>query len=242
MAERTTSAGALITLEGIDGAGKSTHVALLADHLGQRGRRVVVTREPGATPLGRELRRLLLESDLALGPESELLLFLADRVEHVRSVIRPALAVGAVVLCDRFSDSTMAYQGYGRRADLARVARWDAESRDGVHADLTLLLDCPIPVAAERRRSARDRYQVLDTAFHTRVRDGFLALAAAEPDRIRRVDASRPIAAVQADVAAAVDAWLDARGDERAPGGTPREVVPPPVAATPRGRRTVGRS
>ena len=213
-----TGRGTLITLEGIDGAGKSTQVELLAARLGARGHHVVTTREPGATPLGRELRRLLLSSELALEPESELLLFLADRVEHVRRILVPALAAGAIVLCDRFSDSTIAYQGYGREGDLARVRRWDEESRHGLSADLTLLLDCPVALAAERGRAAEDRYQGLDTRFHTRVRDGFLALAAAEPERIQRINASGAIAAVQEDVTRTVDAWLEQHGHERAGG------------------------
>lgn len=172
---------------------------------------MVTTREPGATALGRELRRLLLESDVALAPETELLLFLADRVEHVRRVIAPALAAGALVLCDRFADSTIAYQGYGRETDLARVRRWDLESRDGIAPDLTLLLDCPLEIAAPRRRHVADRYQSLDDAFHARVRAGFLALAAAEPRRIRRIDASGDVAAVGAAIVGAVDAWLAER-------------------------------
>ncbi len=201
----------MITIEGIDGAGKSTQIEPLAAHLRAAGHDVVATREPGATPLGRELRRVLLESEIALEPRTELLLFLADRVEHVRRVIAPALATGALVLCDRFADSTIAYQGYGREEDVERVRRWDAESRDGITADLTLLLDCPPAIAATRRRPVTDRYQSLDEAFHRRVRAGFLALAVAEPDRIRRIDASGDIAAVRAEVTRVVDAWLAER-------------------------------
>jgi len=206
-----TRPGTLITIEGIDGAGKSTQVDLLAAHLGARGHHVVATREPGATPLGHELRRLLLQSEIALEPFAELLLFLADRVEHVRRVIAPALAAGAIVLCDRFSDSTIAYQGYGREADVARVRRWDEESRAGITPDLTLLLDCPVAVASARRRHATDRYQSLDPAFHQRVRDGFLALAALEPTRVRRVDASRDVAGVRDEIERVVGTWLEER-------------------------------
>jgi dTMP kinase len=169
---------------------------------------VLTTREPGATPLGRELRRLLLRSEIALEPSAELLLFLADRIQHVRGVIRPALASGAIVLCDRFSDSTIAYQGYGRQQDLARVARWDAESREGLEPDLTLLLDCPVDVAAVRRTAATDRYQSLGRAFHERVRAGFLALAAAAPERVRRIDASGSVDDVRRAVTRVVDEWL----------------------------------
>jgi dTMP kinase len=143
---------------------------------------------------------------------AELLLFLADRVEHVQRVIRPAIAAGAIVLCDRFSDSTVAYQGYGRNGDVARVRRWDAETRDGVTPDLTLLLDCPVGVAAARLENAADRYHALDGAYHERVRAAFLALAEAEPARMRRVDASADIARVRDAMATIVDAWLAERG------------------------------
>jgi len=148
---------------------------------------------------------------MPLEPRAELLLFLADRVEHVERVIRPALAANAIVLCDRFSDSTIAYQGYGREADVASVRRWDAESRDGLAADLTLLLDCPVPIAAARLQETTDRYQALETAFHERVRAGFLQLAAEEPRRIRRIEASESISTVRDAIAATVDAWLAER-------------------------------
>lgn len=211
MSGGATQRGYLITIEGIDGAGKSTQVGRLAAALAERGYRAVSTREPGATPLGRELRRLLLETNLGLSPEGELLLFLTDRVEHLARVVRPALAAGAVVLCDRYSDSTIAYQGYGRQGDLARVRRWDAESRAGIDADLTLLLDCPVALAAARRRKVPDRYQALDVAFHERVREGFLALAAAAPERVRRIDAGRDLGAVSHEVATLTLAWLAER-------------------------------
>jgi dTMP kinase len=119
----------------------------------------------------------------------------------VRQVIKPSLARGAIVLCDRSSDSTLAYQGYGHRADVDRVRRWDLDVRDGVAPDLTLLLDCPIDQAARRRGTHPDRYQRLDADFHERVRQGFLALAEAEPTRIRRIDASQDQEAVHAEVA-----------------------------------------
>jgi dTMP kinase len=203
--------GYLITIEGIDGAGKSTQVERLATALTERGYRTVATREPGGTPLGREMRRLLLATDLDLSPEAELLLFLADRAEHLARIVRPALTSGAIVLCDRYSDSTIAYQGYGRGGDLARVRRWDAESRTGIDADLTVLLDCPVAVAAARRRQARDRYQALDAAFHERVRAGFLAQAAAAPQRVRRIDAGRDLDAVSREVSALALAFLAER-------------------------------
>jgi dTMP kinase len=210
-----TPRGSFITVEGIDGAGKSTHVARLAATLAAAGHEVVCTREPGATALGREIRRILLETDMALSPDAELLLFLADRADHLARVVRPALARGAIVLCDRFSDSTIAYQGHGRRADLGRVRRWDAESRDGLMPDLTLLLDCPVEEAARRRQRDRDRYQVLDADFHERVRAGFLAAAESDPVRVRRIDATRSVDAVSADIAAVTLAWLRQRAGAR---------------------------
>ncbi len=207
-----TTRACLITVEGIDGAGKSTQVEHLADVLAGRGHRVVRTREPGATALGRELRRMVLGRELGLSADAELLLFLADRAEHVATVIAPALATGVIVVCDRFSDSTIAYQGYGRERDLARIRRWSDESSGGVAPDLTLLLDCPIELGVGRRRREIDRYHLLERAFHERVRKGFLAEAAAAPDRMRTIDASRPLAEVSAEVAHVTLAWLDARG------------------------------
>lgn len=212
MNDATTARGCLITIEGIDGAGKSTQVEHLAALLIAHGHRLVSTREPGATVLGRELRRLVLGRELALTADAELFLFLADRAEHVATVIAPALRAGAIVLCDRFSDSTIAYQGYGRQGDLARVRHWDADSRRGLEADLTLLLDCPIELGAERRHRETDRYQVLDRDFHGRVRQGFLDQAAAAPGRIHRIDSSRDLAVVSAEVARVTLDWLAAHG------------------------------
>jgi dTMP kinase len=210
--DATTAPGCLITVEGIDGAGKSTQVERLAALLIAQGHRLVSTREPGGTILGRELRRMILGRELTLTAEAELLLFLADRVEHVATVITPALRAGAIVLCDRFSDSTIAYQGYGRQGDLTRVRRWDTESRGGLAADLTLLLDCPVELGAERRHRETDRYQVLDRDFHQRVRQGFLDQAAAAPTRVQRIDSSRDLAAVSAEVASVTLGWLAAHG------------------------------
>lgn len=205
-----TARGWLITVEGIDGAGKSTQVERLTALLTSRGHRLVRTREPGATALGRELRTMVLGREIALSPDAELFLFLADRAEHVATVIAPALRAGSLVLCDRFSDSTLAYQGYGRERDLARVRRWNAEGSAGLEADLTLLLDCPIELGAERRRRETDRYQILDRGFHERVRQGFLAEAAAAPARIRSIDASHDLDVVTAEVARVTLDWLAA--------------------------------
>jgi dTMP kinase len=212
MSDETRARGCLITVEGIDGAGKSTQVARLATLLEAHGHRVVSTREPGATALGRELRRLVLGGEVGLAPDAELFLFLADRAEHVATVIAPALAAGAIVVCDRFSDSTMAYQGHGRQNDLERVRRWNDESSAGIVPDLTVLLDCPVDLGAGRRHREGDRYHRLDPAFHERVRQGFLAEAAAHPARVRRIDGSRPLAEVSAEVERVTLDWIASRG------------------------------
>jgi dTMP kinase len=207
----TTERGIFITLEGPDGAGKSSQAALLAERLRGSGREVVLTREPGGTALGEQVRRVLLDIDTQGEPHdafSDAFLFNAARRQLVAQVIAPALARHAVVVCDRFADSTLAYQGYGAGADLARL-RVLAGVAVGRHVpDRTLLLDLA-PEAGLRRRSTGDQAQVTrfesdaqhDIAFHRRVRDGYLALAAADSSRWRVIDADRSPDAV------ARDAW-----------------------------------
>jgi dTMP kinase len=197
-----------VTFEGIEGSGKSTHLGYLAAHLRQAGRDVVETREPGGTRAGEAIRRLLLGRDaVPLTAETELLLYCADRAQHVAELIRPALAAGRVVLCDRFSDSTIAYQGNGRGLDLETVRALDAHARSGLRPGLTFLLDCPAEegLARARRRAGAaagpaDRFERESTPFHERVRAGFLALAAGDPDRFCVLDASEPIEHVRARV------------------------------------------
>jgi dTMP kinase len=186
-----------ITIDGVEGAGKSTQAARLADALRRDGREVVLTREPGGTELGRALRRMLLDDDSpGPTPETELLLYLADRAEHVRRLIQPALARGALVVADRFSDSTIAYQSYGRGLPLETVRRLDAFARGGVSPGLTFILDLPPDEGLARARSTgpADRLEREALDFHRRVRDGFLAIAATEPDRIVLLDARLDIA------------------------------------------------
>jgi dTMP kinase len=193
-----------VTFEGIEGSGKSTHLRQLAAHLRAGGQVVVETREPGGTPAGAAMRGLLLGADtVPLTALSELFLYCADRTQHVSEVIRPGLAAGHVVLCDRFSDSTIAYQGYGRGLDLGVLRALDARARDGIWPDLTFLLDCPIEEGLARARgraTARDRFENETHAFHERVRAGFQALAAAEPGRFSVLDARQPIERVQRQV------------------------------------------
>ena len=206
---------AFVTFEGVEGSGKTTHLRQLAEHLRAQGHDVVETREPGATPAGVALRRLLLGADgVPLSALAELFLYCADRTQHVDDVVRPALAAGKVVLCDRFSDSTLAYQGYGRGLDVEAIRVLDARARDGVRPALTFLLDCPVEEGL-RRAGARgrpdDRFERAPVAFHERVRSGFLALASSEPDRFCVIDATAPTDAVQARVRAAADRLLVGR-------------------------------
>jgi dTMP kinase len=197
--------GRFITLEGIDGAGKSTHVSWLADELATRGRRVVTTREPGGTALGEKLRDLLLNAPMT--HDSEALLMFAVRREHVEQLIRPALARGDWVLCDRFTDATYAYQGAGHGVDPSRIAMLADWVHGDCNPDLTLLFDVPPGVSRERLARAQASGRALDkfererADFVQRVRDDYIARARAEPARFRVVDSTRPIADVRAELA-----------------------------------------
>jgi dTMP kinase len=209
--------GRFITVEGPEGSGKTTQVARLAEHLRDRGVDVLVTREPGGTPLGEELRALLLarrSRSEPIDPLTDALLFEAARRQLVEHVVRPALAAGTVVACARFSDSTLAYQGFGAGLPLELLRTIDAAATGGLEPDLTLLLDVPAEVGLARKGADEvTRFEAdHDLAFHRRVRDGFLALAAEAPARFRVIDATAPPEAVAADVRAAVDALL-ARAD-----------------------------
>jgi len=205
-----------VTFEGTEGSGKTTHLGNLARHLRSAGHTLVETREPGGTRAGMAVRELLLGADgVPLAPLTELLLYCADRAQHVAEVIRPSLAAGRIVLCDRFSDSTIAYQGYGRRLDLVSLRAMDAMARDGVTPDLTLLFDCPVEVGLARARSRSatgDRFEREALAFHERVRAGFQALAAAEPGRFRILDVTASIDDLGGRVTAEVECRLEGRG------------------------------
>jgi dTMP kinase len=186
--------GKFITLEGIDGAGKSTHVAWLADRLRHGGREVVVTREPGGTPLGEKLRALLLNEPMEIGTET--LLMFAARQEHVAKLIRPALDRGVWVLSDRFTDATFAYQGAGRGVPAARLEALEAWVQDGLQPDLTFFFDVPVEIGQGRLRAAQttlDRFEREARAFHERVRAAYLERAARYPDRFRVIDSTRAI-------------------------------------------------
>ena len=187
-------AGAFITFEGIDGCGKSTQLRLLASELRVRRLDVVTTREPGGTPLGQKLRAALLDVQEQVDPLAELLVFAADRAQHVRSLLRPSLAANKIVLSDRYADATVAYQGSGRGFQPELIQEIVQLATEGLQPDLTLLFDLSVPESAVRTRkrvAARhsDRLDSEDAAFHTRVRDAYVAIAKASPDRVRLIDA-----------------------------------------------------
>lgn len=192
--------GKFITLEGVDGAGKSTHLEFLAERIRRRGVELVVTREPGGTPLGEKLRELLLNDSMQA--DTELLLMYAARAEHVATLIKPALARGAWVLSDRFHDASYAYQCGGRGIDETRLLLLEDWTLAGFRPDLTLLFDVAPHVAAARRAKVRaaDRFEQEQVAFFTRVREAYLARARAEPERIRVVDSGLDIELIRADL------------------------------------------
>jgi len=204
------AAGIFITLEGVEGSGKTTQAAILADELRRRGRRVTLTREPGGTRAGEAIRAIFLDPAVSLGVASELLLVLADRAQHVREKLRPALEAGEIVISDRYSDSTTAYQGYGRGFDLKLVGELNRLASDGIRPALTIVLDCPVEVGLKRTRARNDvrgydRFEGEQAEFHRRVREGFATIARAEPDRVTVIDSTRELATVSTEVLIAVE-------------------------------------
>jgi dTMP kinase len=198
----------LITFEGVEGAGKTTLAQHLADWLRAQGVSVRLTREPGGSPLGEHLRPLLLHEPLDAW--AELFLFLADRRQHTLQVILPALEQGAWVLCDRYADSTLVYQGYGRGLDIALIRRLNALATGDLTPDLTVLIDLPVEDALARA-NAPNRFEAETLAFHTRIREGYLQLARAEPRRFLVLDGLQPLEALQASLKQAVrERFLDA--------------------------------
>jgi dTMP kinase len=198
--------GLFITFEGTEGGGKSTQILRLAERLATLGLKVRQLREPGGTAIGEELRHTLKHSSAnrAMTPETELLLMNASRAQLVREIIRPALLTGETVLCDRFHDSTVAYQGYGRELDLVRVHDVIDFAVDDTRPDLTLLLRVPLEVSEARRAgrglNQRDRFEEADRDFFRRVEKGYDEIARSEPDRVKVIDATRIIEAVAEDI------------------------------------------
>ncbi|MGO9450079.1 MAG: dTMP kinase [Candidatus Binataceae bacterium] len=210
--------GLFITLEGVEGSGKTTQAAILGEALHQDGRRIIVTHEPGGTRAGESIRSIFLDPAVSLDIAAELLLVLADRAQHVREKLRPAVTSGAIVISDRYSDSTIAYQGYGRGFDLKLLGDLNTLASDGMKPDFTLVLDLQVETGLERTRARAkgatrgpDRFEGEAYEFHRRVRQGFLEIARAEPDRVSVIDASRPLESVSADILTAVTALLKRR-------------------------------
>lgn len=212
------STGLFITLEGIEGSGKTSHAARLAERLRAQGRGVLLTHEPGGTRAGEAIRAIFLDPAVSLHVAAELLLVLADRAQHVTETLAPALARGEIVISDRYADSTTAYQGYGRGFDLKLLGELNRLATSGVAPDLTILLDCPVETGLARTRlrtntgnRGPDRFEGADLDFHRRVRDGFLTLAKSEPQRVRMINSERPSEEVIADITRLVDELIGLR-------------------------------
>jgi dTMP kinase len=224
---RLRSGGVFVAFEGGEGSGKSTQIRLLADALREQGRRVTVTHEPGATAVGSRIRELLLHNEAPVTPRAEALLFAADRAHHVDTVIRPALDAGDVVLTDRYADSSLAYQGVGRKLSLDEVQRVSRWATAGLRPDLTVLLDLPAVTGLSRAkgRGPSDKVEAESVEFHERVREAFRALAESDPGRYLVVDATRPADEIAELVLGRVHALL---GEPPAP---PVEIPAPAGSA-----------
>src|ERR1041385_6248561 len=209
--------GVFITFEGIDGCGKSTQLRLLASELRVRGLEVVTTREPGGTTLGQKLRAALLDVREQVDPLAELLVFAADRAQHVRTLLRPALSANKVVMSDRYADATVAYQGAGRGFEPELISEIVRLATEGLTPDLTLLFDLSVPESAvrTRRRNAKKHSDRLDREheeFHERVREAYLEIARANPDRVRVIDARGSVQETRGSVMRIVKPFLETRG------------------------------
>jgi dTMP kinase len=214
--------GTFITFEGIDGSGKSTQLRLLNNFLQANGYKPLITREPGGTPVGLRLRAALLDATEEVDPLTELLVFAADRAQHVRRVIRPALAAGQIVISDRYADATVAYQGAGRGFSPELISEIVQLATEGLKPDLTVLFDLGIEESTTRttrrstgkssHKSGRDRLDIEDAEFHARVRDAYLQIARAEPERVKLVDSSGPVDVTHEQVKEIVVTFLKSRG------------------------------
>ena len=213
-----------IVFEGIEGSGKTTQVKKAGDYLAQRNIPFIITSEPGGTLLGEELRQLLLhKTTLSLGIKTELLLFAADRAQHVEEIILPALRNGKIVLCDRFSDATIAYQGYGRGWDIDVIRKVNNFATQSLSPDLTFLLDVPVDIGLGRvlRRTASsatqkgmnetfdDRFEKEEESFHMRVRDGYLSLAEDEPERFRIIDGLMDVSQIHREICCVLEELIE---------------------------------
>lgn len=200
--------GLFITLEGADGCGKTTQLNLLKEYLTSRGYEIVVTREPGGKGLGEKLREILLNYDGEVSDRCEAFLYLADRAQNIDTIIKPAINSGKIVLCDRHTDSSVAYQGYGREQNIDNINMLNELAVNGVHPDLTIVFDIDTETSMERVGAEKDRIESAGIEFHKRVRNGYLEIAKKNPQRIKVVDASQTIEDVQRDVIKIVEEVL----------------------------------
>ena len=204
--------GKFITIEGIEGAGKTTCIQVVTEVTERQGISAIHTREPGGTDLGEDLRNLLLgHKHTGMSDDAELLMMFAARAQHIAQKIKPALDVGKWVLCDRFTDATYAYQGYGRGIPLQKISDLENWIQGALRPDLTLLMDLPVEVGMERagKRSAPDRFESEAWDFFERIRKGYLSIAAEQPSRVKVIDASQDLANVQAQIRAAMEAFVN---------------------------------
>lgn len=192
--------GLFITLEGADGCGKTTQLNLLKEYLTSKGYEIVVTREPGGKGLGEKLREILLNYDGEVSDRCEAFLYLADRAQNIDTIIKPAINSGKIVLCDRHTDSSVAYQGYGREQNIDNINMLNELAVNGVHPDLTIVFDIDTETSMARVGAEKDRLESAGIEFHKRVRNGYLEIAKKNPQRIKVVDASQTIEDVQRDV------------------------------------------
>ena len=200
--------GLFITFEGTDGCGKTTQIELLKRYLEEKGYKVVLTREPGAKGFGEKLREILLNYDGDVSSNCESFLFLADRAQHIDMLIKPAIERGEVVLCDRHTDSTVAYQGYGRGLDLNQIKMLNDIATNGVKPDMTFVFDIDIETAQERVGKTKDRMESAGIEFFKRVRQGYLEIAKSEPERVKVLDATQTIETIANQVKEYIDTKL----------------------------------
>ncbi len=203
--------GLLVTFEGIEGSGKSTQIELTRAYVEEQGYPCLVTKEPGGSPLGEEIRSLLLDrEDLRIDPMTELYLIEADRAQHLIEVIRPALNDGRIIICDRYTDATIAYQGYARGLDIAVIAQMNQWATGGLMPQCTIVLDCPVEEGMARAKG-EDRFEREDHRFHQQVREGYLRIAQEEPQRVKVVSGVGEQTAIQEKIRGIIRPLLDRR-------------------------------
>lgn len=192
--------GLFITFEGVDGCGKTTQINLLSEYLQKQGYEVLLTREPGGKGLGEKLREILLNYDGEVSDRCESFLFLADRAQHIDTIVNPAVQQGKIVLCDRHTDSTVAYQGYGRGLDIETINNLNSIATNGMKPDLTFIFDIDTETSMKRIGKNQDRMESAGIEFQTKVRNGYLEIAKQEPERVKVIDATKSIEEIHEEV------------------------------------------